>query len=221
MAQLNPTWVLRGFQVLLGALSIVMAQLSRTLIRNSLIPQQQYFMGDIGALFIMVGLLLTLVYWSGIHKRLRTFIKLAGATLIVLLFLQILFVVTVDKYGNPAIPRRFLVGFHLTKQGEELVNKVGANRSREEWIKDIGADRIDTMYGASYYAIAISYSLSYLAFVVGVVVTLGGILKQSGDYIAPLPGAGNPAPAADSGALQEAKPPPPVPNESPAAGETR
>src|SRR5262245_49913622 len=108
MPKLNPIWVLRGFQTLLGALSVVMAQLSRTLIRNNLIPEQQYYMGNIGALFIMVSLLLTLAYWSGIHNRLRAFAKLAGAALTFLLMLQIFFVVSVENYGNPPAQHRYL-----------------------------------------------------------------------------------------------------------------
>lgn len=164
-----------------------MAQLSRTLIRDNLVPEQQSYIGEIGALFILVSLLFTLVYWSNLHRHLRVFAIVSCLALTTLMLVQIFFVVTVDNYGEPPAAHRYLVGFKLSGQGETWVSRVGANRSRADYIKDVGSDRIEEMYGVSYQIVALAYSVTYLAFVFGVIMTLGGLLRLSGENAAAPP----------------------------------
>lgn len=180
---MNPTLVLRGFKILLGALGLVIAQLSRTLIRNELIPQQLDFIATLGVLFILVALIIAIIYQQRLPKILWIVLTVAVVCLAVLLFFQLRFVKTVTNLGNPPARYRFIIGYRVSDQGAVWRGRIGNNLTEEEYIRRIGPDRIAAMYGNSYYVNAGAYSVSYLVFMVAVVLALGGILALVGNRI--------------------------------------
>lgn len=180
---MSPTAILRGFKILLGALGLAIAQLSRTLIREELIPYQLQFIGTLGALFILVALLISIIYQRKLTRILWVVLSVSVVCLLVLLFFQLKFVKTVANYGQPPATYRFLIGYGVSDQGQIWRKRVGDNLSEEEYIRKIGYDRIPPMYGNSYYINAGAYSISYLVFMVAVVLALGGILALTGNRI--------------------------------------
>lgn len=180
MAPKSSVQLLQRFKVLYGVLSSVLAVLSATLIRARLIPYQLSVLGTIGALFILVGLLITLAYQSQLKKYLASFIVTSCVTLVLLTLLQIFFVVAVENYGDPPRTHYFLVGYELTEQGKSWMKDIGSGRP-ETTIGNVGYKRIPIMYGTSYLIIQAIYSFNYLIFVLAVVLALGGILMLGGN----------------------------------------
>ena len=170
----SPVAAWKRIPVLHGALSAAVAAVSPTLIRSNLIPEQLSIIGLAGSLFVLVGFLIWWTYRSELRKRIRVFIVGACVALILLVLLQIFFVETVEDYGNPPDTYRFLVGYQLNNEGQESLAAMGGG-SRNELIKFAGADRIPTWYGADYYVILTIYALSYIALILGVVITLGSM----------------------------------------------
>jgi hypothetical protein len=171
--------LLKGLKILHGVMSSTLAALSATLIRDRLIPYQLGVIGTVGALFILVGLLITLIAQAKLRKYLRLFVAAACVSLVLLTLLQIYCVVTVENYGNPPAAHHFLIGYSLTEQGKSWVNDAGSG-SPEMAIGAVGYKRIPVMYGTSYSVVEALYPLTYIAFVVAVVLTLGGILTSRG-----------------------------------------
>lgn len=85
--------VLLGIKGLHAALSTVAATLSATLIKQRLIPEQLGVIGTVGGLFIIVALLLSLVFWSKLHKILVPNVIATFLLLTLLTFIQIQYVV--------------------------------------------------------------------------------------------------------------------------------
>lgn len=174
MISTSPVSPWKRIPILHGALSAAVAAVSPTLIRSNLIPEQLSIIGLVGSLFVLVGFLIAWIYRSELRKRFRAFIIIACAALILLVLLQIFFVETVEDYGNPPGTLRFLVGYALNGEGQESLNAMGGG-SLNELIKFAGADRIPTWYGADYFVILTIYAFSYIALILGVVITLGSM----------------------------------------------
>jgi len=51
---------------------------------------------------------------------------------------------------------------------------LGENKSEKQYIEIAGYDLIPQWYGNSYKTMAVAYTLLYMIFVVGIVLTLGG-----------------------------------------------
>lgn len=176
----NPLAFLRSVKFLFVGLTSALAVLSSTLIRDSLIPYQLNVIGTISGFMIIVGLIIALVYQSKLNEYIRSFLIICCTSLILLLFFQINYVVTLENYGNPPATYRFIIGCKLTEKGKEWVRDLGTGSS-EVAIGNVGYKRIPVMYGTSYYVMAILYSIIYILFVLGIVLTLGGILYQKGN----------------------------------------
>lgn len=179
----HSTFFLRGLQALITVLSLTMALISRTLIKDDLIPEQLGFLGTVGGLFILLGLLITLIYQSKIQLHISKYLLSAAVALLLLLLFQINFVENVN-YGGDGAKHRFLRGFSITAKGVEM--RQNANDGESPWseaqyISAIGDDRIPDMYGFSYTINQIIYSLSYIIFMFSVVLTFGSLIGKIGD----------------------------------------
>jgi hypothetical protein len=180
--------ILKGIKGLHVLLSSVAAGLSATLIRDRLIPNQLDVIGTVGVLFIIVALLLTLVFWSKIHKVLAYVAVTTLVLLILLTFIQISYVVTVNlgkKDEQGKIPEyHLLIGYQLTKEGrKEREESLGPNQSEKYYIENGGYDLIPIWYGTSYTVMAIAYTLIYMLFAMSIVLTMGGLLRQGGEAL--------------------------------------
>lgn len=165
------------------------AVLSATLIKDRLIPYQLEVIGTVGVLFIIVALLFTLVFWSKLHRVLTYFVVATFVLLALLTFLQIRYVVSVnigreDERGN--VPEHhFLIGYQLTEEGKrEREESLGPNQSEKYYIENGGYDLIPVWYGQSYTVMAVIYTLVYILFVTCMVITMGGLLRRSGELMA-------------------------------------
>jgi len=184
--------IISAFKGLYVALSSLAAYLSSSLIKERLIPEQLEVIGTVGTFFILIALLLTIIYWSNLSSRLTKFIFVTIIALCLLTFIQIQYVVTANV-GSPnqagvAPEHNFLIGFRLTAYGKDRAKIVlengqmlGENRPEKVYIELLGYDLIPLWYGYSYNFMAVAYTLLYMLFVVGIVLTFGGILQRGGD----------------------------------------
>lgn len=173
--------VLFGIKGLHVTLCIAAGALSPTLIRVRLIPEQLEVIGTLGMFFIIVALLLTLVVWSRLNRALVISVIVTVLSLILLSFIQIQYVVTVnigqaDEKGR--IPEHhFLVGYELTEYGHKRIETLGSNESEKHYIEWGGYTEIPLWYGTSYTVIKGAYFLTYMLFTIGVVITEGGLFQ--------------------------------------------
>lgn len=185
----SPTVILTAVKVLFGVLCVVMANFSRTLIKDRLIPSQPELqtIGAVGSLFILVGLLLTLVFWSRLHKILTASMVVTCTTLVLLTLVHLSFVKTV-RLGNPPQEYHYLIGYSLTDAGQHRSDpdSCGKLGSEEAYIECGGSDRIPAWYGTSYVVMRTAYTALYLLFMVAVVLTVGGILRRGGPELVTL-----------------------------------
>jgi hypothetical protein len=183
--------IISAFKGLYVALSSLAAYLSSTLIKERLIPEQLEVIGTVGTFFILVALLLTIIYWNNLSRALTLFILVTIVALCLLTFMQIQYVVTANV-GPPnkagIAENNFLIGFKLTEYGQQrgqtrLVSgeMLGENKPEKQYIEVLGYDQIPLWYGNSYKFTAVAYTLLYMLFVVGIVLTFGGILQRGGD----------------------------------------
>lgn len=185
----SPTVILSAVKVLFGVLCVLIANFSRTLIKDRLIPSQAELqtIGSVGSLFILVGLLLTLVFWSRLHRILTASMLVTCSTLVLLTLVHLNFVKTV-RLGNPSQEYHYLIGYSLTEEGQHRSDpdNCGKLSSEEEYIECGGSHRIPAWYGTSYVVMRIAYTAFYLLFMVGVVLTIGGILRRGGSELVTL-----------------------------------
>lgn len=188
--KIPPTAILSAVKVLFGLLCVLIANFSRTLIKQRLIPSQLEVIGTVGSLFILVGLLLTLVYWSRLHKFLSASIIATCISLLALTIMHLNFVKSI-KAGQPAQEYNYLIGYSLTEEGRHRGDPehCGPLGSEEAYIECGGSDRIPAWYGTSYTVMKTAYTLLYLLFMVGVVLTIGGVLRRGGNELVELVGA--------------------------------
>ena len=177
--------ILGGMKGLHAGLSGLAAYLSSTLIKERLIPEQLGVIGTVGTFFILVALLLTLAYWSKLHKALTPFVIVTCIALLALTFMQLNYVVAANV-GQPdekgvAPEHHFLIGYELTDYGNKRGELLGQNKSEKEYIETGGYDLIPLWYGNSYKVMAVLYTSAYMLFVVGVVVVGGALLRRGGD----------------------------------------
>lgn len=183
--------IIFGIKGIYVGLSSVTAYLSSTLIKQRLIPEQLEVIGTVGSFFILVALLLTLIYWKKLSRALTLFVIVTIVALCLLTFIQIQYVVTANV-GPPnkagVAENNFLIGFKLTDYGQRrgqtrLVDgqMLGENKPEERYIEVLGYDQIPLWYGNSYKFMAVAYTVLYMLFVVGIVLTFGGALRQGGD----------------------------------------
>jgi len=188
MPPLPPTTILRGIRALHILLCSVIAILSNTLIKSRLIPLQLDVIGTVGALFILVSLLLTLVYWNKLHKYLNAYVIISGIALMALTFIQLQYVITAHV-GEPITPggqipeQQYLIGFKLTEYGEQRGELLGSGKSEKEYIELGGEGEIPKWYGSSFEITKLGYALFYMIFVVSAVLTLAGVLRRSGNIV--------------------------------------
>lgn len=208
--------ILNAIKGLFAALGALAAYLSATLVKERLIPQQLEVIGTVGTLFIIVALLLTLVYWTKLSKRLTAFVIVTIIALCTLTFVQIQYVVAANvgqRSASGVIPEHhFLIGYQLTDYGKARSKTLGENKSEKEYIETGGYDKIPEWYGTSYKVMAVFYTLAYMLFVVGVVLILGGILQRGGDAAVKTW-----AKSAETNAEPPQEPPPPPPTKGPAS----
>lgn len=176
--------ILFGIKGLHATLSIVAGALSATLIKKRLIPEQLEVIGTVGVFFIIVALLLTLVFWSKLKRVLVRSMIVTLLSLILLTFIQIQYVVTVN-IGQPdekgRIPEHhLLIGYKLTEYGHKRIEPLGANESEKHYIEWGGYTEIPLWYGASFTVMKAAYAFTYMLFTIGVVITEGGLLRQGG-----------------------------------------
>jgi xanthine/uracil permease len=164
--------LLRRVPITVGLIDAAVATLTATLIRERLIPDNLGVLGVIAPLVIVSGFFVTAAY----HDRLRVWLRPLAlgsvATLIVLLLMHTQFVHSVEPYGADRGRHDFLVGYEYTEQGREWIKTLGP-QSVSEYIAKAGDDRIRATWGTSYVQVAAAYSLTYLAFVLCVVLALG------------------------------------------------
>ena len=181
----SPTATLRRIKWikgLFGALCLACAALSAKLLPDRLIPQQLGVITTIGGLLILLCLVISLVYWSSLHRHLRTSIIISLLGIILLFYLQIFFVATVENYGNPPATHHFLVGYELTDYGRSLRNELSpVPLAEEEYIREIGYDQIPLMYGNSYYVIVVAYSAVYLVFIPSVIFVFASLMASGSE----------------------------------------
>jgi hypothetical protein len=171
---------LRGIKSLFAALSATIAVLSPTLFPDRLIPQQLSIVGSFGTLLILAGLLISLIYWPRLPKLRLACLTISVITLCLLIFLQLSYVITVEKYGNPPATHHFLIGYRLTNYGISLRSGLSQEPLPEaDYIREIGYDEIPAMYGKSYQVLVMVYSLTYLLFVFGIILTIAGLLSHT------------------------------------------
>jgi hypothetical protein len=171
-----PTLVslLKKISVVHGLLSTTIAAVSPTLIRSFLIPEQLSIIGAVGSLFVFMGLLIFGAYREKVIKHLQLWVVIALSALILLVVFHIFFVKTLDNYGDPPATHRFLVGFNMNDEGKSSMSIIGSS-SIEELIRADGWQRIPTWYGVDWYIVELLYVSSYILFILGVVLSLGGI----------------------------------------------
>jgi len=63
------------------------------------------------------------------------------------------------------------------------VQTLGRNQPEKHYIEHGGYDLIPLWYGKSYKVMAMIYTLTYMLFAVGVVLTEGGLLRQGDDAL--------------------------------------
>src|SRR4051812_39593751 len=120
--KISPQVISGAMQGLFAALSLVVEEIARQLIKDRLIPEQLDVISTVGSLFILVALLLTLVFWNSIHRILKLSAAVTCVTLVLITFIQINYVVTANV-GQPATPggqppeHHFLIGYKLTEAG--------------------------------------------------------------------------------------------------------
>lgn len=186
MVSPTPISFWKKIPVLHGALSGAVAAVSPTLIREHLIPDQLSVIGVVGSLFVLIGFLIVWAYRDELRKHFRISIIISCLALVLLVLLQVYFIETIEEYGNPPQTHRFLVGYELNEEGRKAYEAMGS-ASVNELIKFAGADRIPAWYGSDYYMVLTVYALSYIVFILGVVLTLGGITAISGNDPPPGP----------------------------------
>ncbi len=155
-------------------LDAAVAALSATLIRDRLIPENVDVIGTIGVLVIVVAFIISVAYKAKLQALAPRLAFTALVLLAVLLILQITLVETVGPYGPDEGQHRFLVGFRLSEEARTWRN-AHPEESVSEYIANMGDDRIARAWGPSYSAAAALYSLSYLGFILAVVLALGSL----------------------------------------------
>lgn len=165
---------LRQIPATVALLDAAVAALSATLLPARLIPENLDVIGPTASLLVLVAFLITLAYPAGLRRRVRLLAGGSLAALLLLLALQLALVVPVSPYGPDAGTHRFLVGWTYSGQGREWVEALGP-MSASEYVAAIGDDRIRAVWGGSYLQAAGLYAFSYMAFVLGVALTLGAV----------------------------------------------
>lgn len=169
-------------------LDAAVAALSATLLPERMIPENLDVIGPTASLLVLVAFLITVAHPEALRRRARL---LAGGSLVALLLLlalQLGVVVPVSPYGPDAGTHRFLVGFGHSEQGARWAEQLGT-ASASEYVAAIGDDRIPAAWGGSYLAAAGLYAFGYMAFVLGVALTVGALGSGARPVTpAPLPG---------------------------------
>lgn len=165
--------VARRVPVTLAVIDVAVAAMTATLVRKELIPDNLEVLGVIAALLILTSFVVTVAFQDALQRWLRPLSLAATAGLLLLLVLHTRFVHTVPGYGPDTAEHDFLVGYRYTPQGEEWIRRLGP-KSISEYIADIGADRIPQIWGTSYTVASLTYSFTYLAFVLALALALGG-----------------------------------------------
>ena len=173
----NPSENLLRLKGLFALLSASVAVLSPTLIKARLIPDQIDFLGTLGMLFILASTLAALVFWEKLNKPLVWFVIGSCLALIMLTFIQSQYVVE-PNLGHPPEERHLLIGYQLTQKGNEDWQALEATNATE-FVALGGYTDIPLWYGRSYAITKLAYVFSYMGFAIGVVLTLGGIVRRS------------------------------------------
>lgn len=155
-----------------GLLSTAVAAVSSTLIRSFLIPDQLSVIGAVGSLLVFLGFIVCWAYREPITKHIRWCVVVSLGSLILLILFQTLFVKTLENYGEPPAIHHFIVGLNMNNEGRTSMSVIGSP-SIEELIRAEGWQRIPTWYGPDFYIIQALYVLSYIIFILGVVLALG------------------------------------------------
>ena len=147
--------------------------LNAILIRLGLIPDNVRIVGGIATLFIISGFFLTIAYQEKLQSVLKPLVVGSVGLLILLLILHTNFVHPVEPYGPDGGRHDFIVGYQLTLEGQQWMERLGSGKSVSEYIADIGSDRIRDAWGPSYFVVATLYALSYLAYALCITLSVG------------------------------------------------
>ncbi len=164
--------LLRRVPKTVALLDAAVAAMSGLVLPKRLIPENLDVLGPIVSLLIVVAFLMTLAYATGLQKRAKTFTLAALVALLALLAIQLTAVCPVTNYGPDRGTHSFLVGFSLSEAGRANRDALHAT-SCSELIQGAGDGRIRQMWNGST-VLSFAYALSYAAFVLGVVLALGG-----------------------------------------------
>lgn len=153
----------------------------RILISRSLIPVNTELdvIRGIWEIVFYAALILSLIYSftnpSKIGKHITKLLYVLLTSLLIVILVQIVLVKTktIDRK-----PFRFLIGLTITKEGEELrkrVNPDNESLSETDYVIRLDENYIPTIYGRSFYIVAVAYSIAYLLLVCVSAVTLVGL----------------------------------------------
>jgi hypothetical protein len=151
----------------------VVAALTPLLIPDDLIPRQVRNIRALIVIAIVVGILAAWLFQKTVAQRLKGIFILTAAAVVTFTIHVLGFVVEPGPMGNPPVADKFLVGYLVTSEGRERLERVDALQiPRDQQVRRAGPSAIPIIYGWSYWAALTVYAASFIVIAVGVVILL-------------------------------------------------
>ena len=156
----------------------VAALISKTVVKDALVPAQMDWLADAGLLAALVALLIPLP--ADVHKQ-----RLYWLVAVAIICLTVMLVIRATLFEEQG-DMRLLVGTTLSATGQAMASNCQTKDPsalphwprRDLVFKCFGQDDIPTAYGMSYSVMAVVYALSYLCFILVFVIASGRAIER-------------------------------------------